>query len=98
MMRLEETMFPPYSMVNVDVDKKYDEWNLEYIKNSPEDILYATEEMIDRLNNNNFDDLQKNQIEVQNQLNAKQNIYTSEKIYCHGIFPEKFLKKYSNII
>ncbi len=98
MMRLEETMFPPYSMVNVDVDKKYDEWNLEYIKNSPEDILYATEEMIDRLNNNNFDDLQKNQIEVQNQLNAKQNIYTSEKIYCHGIFPEKFLKKYSKII
>ena len=98
MIRLEEIMFPPYSMVNVGVDKKYKEWNLEYIKNSPEDILCATEEMIDRLNNNNFDYLDKNQKYIQNQLNAKQNIYTSEKIYCYGIFPEKFLKKYPEII
>ena len=46
--------------------------------------------MIDRLNNNNFNYLHKNQKEIQNQLNAKQNIYTSEKIYCHGIFPKNF--------
>ena len=98
MMRLEETMFPPYSMVNVGVDKKYKEWNLEYLKNSPEDILYATEEMMDRLTKNNFDDLQENQKKIQNKLNSKQNIYTSEKIQCHGIFPEKFLKKHIDII
>ena len=60
-------MFPPYSMVNIGVDKKYKKWNLEYIKNSPEDILYATEEMIDELNNNNFNYLHKNQKEIQNQ-------------------------------
>ena len=48
--------------------------------------------MIDRLNNNNFNYLHKNQKEIQNQLNAKQNIYTSEKIYCHD-FSRKIFKK-----
>ncbi len=98
LLKLNKTMFPPYSMVNVGVDKKYNEWNLEYIKNSPEDILHATEEMLERLKKDDFDELQKNQLEVKNKLNTKQQIYTTETIQCHGIFPEKFLKKYPEII
>ena len=70
--------------------KSIKKWNLEYIKNSPEDILYATEEMIDRLNNNNFNYLHKNQKEIQNQLNAKQNIYTSEKYIAMVFSPKNF--------
>jgi putative glycosyltransferase (TIGR04372 family) len=98
LIKLDKTMFPPYSMVNVGVEKKYNEWNVEYIKNSPEDILHATEEMLERLKKDNFDELQNNQLEVKNKLNNKQQIYTTETIQCHGIFPEKFLKRYPEII
>lgn len=97
-LKLEQTMFPPYSIVNVNAEQKYKEWNIEYIKNSPEDIFYATEEMIDRLNNNNFDDLKKLQKNLQSRLNTRQNIYTSEKIQHHGIFPEKFLEFHKELI
>ena len=97
-LKLTETMFPPYSIVNVNVKNRYKDWNIEYFKNSPEDILFAAEEMIERLNNNNFDKLKKLQLVIKNKLNSKQNIYTSEKINHYGIFPEKFLEKYKEII
>ena len=47
--------------------------------------------MIERLNNNNFDKL-KTTVGDKNNLNSKQNIYTSEKINHYGIFPENFRK------
>ena len=97
-LKLTETMFPPFSIVNVNVKDRYKDWNIEYFKNSPEDILFATEEMIERLNNNNFDKLKELQLVIKNKLNSKQNIYTSEKINHYGIFPEKFLEKYKEII
>jgi putative glycosyltransferase (TIGR04372 family) len=97
-LKLTETMFPPFSIVNVDVKERYKDWNIEYFKNSPEDILFATEEMIERLNSNNFDELKKLQSEIRDKLNLKQNIYSSERINHHGIFPEKFLKKHIEII
>ena len=97
-LKLTETMFPPFSIVNVNAKDRYKDWNIEYFKNSPEDILFATEEMIERLNNNNFDKLKKLQQVIKNKLNSKQNIYTSEKINHYGIFPEKFLEKYKEII
>ena len=83
-------MFPPFSIVNVNVKDRYKDWNIEYFKNSPEDILFATEEMIERLNCNNFDKLKTLQLKIRDKLNLKQNIYTSERINHHGIFPENF--------
>ena len=46
--------------------------------------------MLERLKKDDFDELQKNQLEVKNKLNTKQQIYTTETIQCHGIFPENF--------
>ena len=97
-LKLAEMMFPPYSIVNVDVEGKYKEWGLTYIKNTPEDILYAVEEMINRLKENNFEKLGKLQSIAQNTINRKQGIYSTEKIYAHGIFPEKFLAKHQYLI
>ena len=54
--------------------------------------------MIERLNCNNFDKLKTLQLKIRDKLNLKQNIYTSERINHHGIFPEKFLKRHIEII
>ena len=97
-LKLEKMMFPPYSMINSNVEKKYKEWNLEYLKNSPEDILFATEEMIERLDKNNFDDLKPLQKKAKNIIDLKQNIYSSEHISAYGVFPEKFLAKHKDLI
>ncbi len=97
-LKLEKMMFPPYSMVNYNVEKKYKEWNLEYSKNSPEDILFATEEMIERLDKNDFNNLKPLQKKAKTIIELKQNIYSSENISAYGVFPEKFLAKHKDLI
>ena len=95
---LKNIMFPPYSMVAYDVEKKYQKWNLEIVKNSPEDILIATEEMINRLNSNNFFDLTTLQKKMKDLININQNIYTTETINAHALFPDKFLIKHRDLL
>ncbi len=95
--KLDQLMLPPYSMVNLNVGKKYKDWNLEYIKNDEDDIFNATKEMMERLKENNFDTLSENQLKIRSKINSNLKLYTDEKMYAHGIFPDNFLKKHNKI-
>ena len=98
-LNFKKIMFPPYSMVNTNVEKKYKEdLNVELIKNSEDDIFCAVEEMINRLDSNNFENLTQNQKKLANLINENQNIYTSEYIYAHALFPNKFLEKHDGLL